>query len=158
MLILKLTVMTTTNKVLINSKEIRSYTMRLENVLGWSYSPTTNELTIEMAYLGGVLSVNRYKWGVFTRPEVRQWMDELAFIIRAMVNSQGLKFDVPLKVKVDGQFINKRATPDLHNIGKIVMDSVEDAVGINDRDFVVTIGKPQIGEEAKLIITIGGNE
>ena len=130
--------------------------MRLENVLGWGYSPTTNKLAVEMKYLGGVLSVNRYKWGVFTRPEVRQWMDELAFIIRAMVNSQGLKFDVPLKVQVDGIFKDKRATPDISNCVKVIADSVEDGVGINDRDFVVTTGEPQIGEEAKLIITIGG--
>ena len=134
--------------------------MRLENVLGWGYSPTTNELCIEMAYLGGVLSVNRYKWGIFTRPEVRQWMDELAFIIRAMVNSQNIKFSLPLKVQVDGQFINKRAMPDADNTLKIIGDSVSMGLYINDKHFVYetkpfSVAKAQ---QSKLIITIGGNE
>ena len=132
--------------------------MRLENVLGWSYSLTTNELTVEMAYLGGVLSVNRYKWGVFTRPEVRQWMDELAFIIRVMVNSQGLKFDVPLKVRVNGQFKDKRSMPDADNTLKIIGDSVSMGLGIDDKHFFYETKPFSVakGDEAKLIIIIGG--
>ena len=132
--------------------------MRLENVLGWAYSPTTNELTVEMSYLGGILSVNRYKWGVFTRPEVRQWMDELAFIIRVMVNSQGLKFDVPLKVRVGGQFKDKRSMPDADNTLKIIGDSVSMGLGIDDKHFIYETKPFSVvkGDEAKLIITIGG--
>ena len=132
--------------------------MRLENVLGWSYSPTTNELTIEMAYLGGVLSVNRYKWGIFTRPEVRQWMDELAFIIRAMVNSQNIKFSLPLKVRVDGEFKDKRSMPDADNTLKIIGDSVSMGLGIDDKHFVYETKPFSVAkvEQPKLIITIGG--
>jgi len=132
--------------------------MRLENVLGWSYSPTTNELTVEMAYLGGILSVNRYKWGVFTRPEVRQWMDELAFIIRTMVNSQNIKFDVPLKVKVGGQFKDKRSMPDADNTLKIIGDSISMGLGIDDKHFIYETKPFSVvkAQQPKLIMVMTG--
>ena len=140
--------------------------MRLENVLSWDASwpgekPPT--LTIVMSYIGGDLSVNRYKWGHFTKPHVRKWMDDLAYLVKLMVSAHELKFTTPLVVRVAGEFKDKRSAPDLANCHKVVGDALQAGlmingkVVINDREFRFQDGDVVLGsQEPKVIITIGG--
>lgn len=109
---------------------------------------------LEMDYLP-TLSKNRYKTmeGI-VRSDVRRWMDQFSFMLRAMVNSQDLHFSLPLKVKIDGVFENRRSTPDLHNLTIPIADSIEDALGINDRFYNIETGQPEVGGYARIIVTV----
>jgi len=109
---------------------------------------------IEMEYLP-TLSKNRYKTreGI-VRSEVVRWMEQFSFMLKSLVNSEGLSFSLPLKVKIDGVFADRRSTPDLHNITIPIMDSIENALGINDRFYNVETGQPEVGGSPRIIVTI----
>ena len=109
---------------------------------------------IEMDYLP-TLSKNSYKTreGI-VRSEVVRWMEQFSFMLRSLVNSQGLSFPLPVKVKVDGVFENRRSTPDLHNLLIVVCDAVEDALGINDQYYNTETGQPEVGGGPRIIVTI----
>ena len=109
---------------------------------------------VEMEYLPEC-SKNRYKLrnGVIKK-QVRDWMECLAWIIRALVNGADLKFSPPVKVRIDGVFKDKRSMPDLHNWIIIVCDAVEDALGINDQLYETETGQPQVGDDVKIIVTV----
>lgn len=133
--------------------------MRLENVKNWSLllkgigGPS---MTIEMEYFRN-LSVNYYRTkDGRVKSDVKQWRDELAFIIKANMNAQDLEFKTPLKVRVDGQFKDKRSMPDLHNLLKVVCDAVEKGLGIDDRQYFTETGQPEVGPEPKVIVAISG--
>ena len=131
--------------------------MRLEYVLSWSLGiyRGTRDQRAEMVYLPAV-SVNRYKTkrGI-VRSDVKRWMGELTWAIRLMAAAENIEWKAPLYVKIDGEFKDKRSTPDLHNLSKVICDGIEEATEVNDRDYVVTCGKPQWGEVPKIIITVG---
>ena len=129
--------------------------MRLEFVrdikASWGEVPT---ITVEMEYLGGILSVNRFKYqGRYTRPETKKWMAELAFIIRVTANCAEVRFKPPVKVRIDGVFKNNRSRPDIDNLFKCVNDAVSDGIGLNDKDFINESGVSQIGDPC-LTITV----
>ena len=44
-----------------------------------------NQIVINMGYIGKVLSVNHYKYagGIYTRKEVKSWMEELGWRVKA---------------------------------------------------------------------------
>jgi len=110
-------------------------------------------VTIEIPYLGAVISVNHYKFqGRYTKPEAKAWMDELGWRIKEYHIED---WKQPIKVSVSGVFRDKRSTPDLHNLLKIICDSIEETTGINDRYMQTATTDPLIGtEEPVIIITI----
>ncbi len=105
-----------------------------------------------MDYPGAVITVNHYKYkGRYTRPEARHWSDALGWQIKG----KGIEaWTLPLSVTCDGVFRNKRQQPDLSNCSKVVLDAIENATGINDRDMRWHDGDVTYGPEPKLIITI----
>jgi len=109
---------------------------------------------LEMDYLPDC-SKNSYKLrnGTIKR-QVREWMEQFSFMLRSLVNSQGISFSLPLKVKVDGVFEDRRSMPDLHNLVITIADSIEDALGINDRYYEIETGQPEVGGYARIIVTI----
>lgn len=115
---------------------------------------SNNSITIELPYIGGILSVNHYKFfgGRYTRPEVKQWMERLGWSIKFYhIEDWGL----PLIVTCSGRFRDKRV-PDLSNLSKVILDAIEEATGVNDknmrwRDGDVFLSKD---EDPCLIITI----
>ena len=131
--------------------------MKLEYVLRWwqGIYRGTKDQRVEMTYLPAV-SVNRNKTqrGII-RSDVKQWMSELTWAIRLMAAAENIEWKAPLYVKIGGEFKDKRSTPDLHNLSKVICDAIEDATEVNDRDYIVTCGKPQWGEVPKIIITVG---
>ena len=100
-------------------------------------------ITIKMPYIPG-LSVNHYKYsgGKYTKPEVKDWMLELQGALLTMIRPKD-KFLNPM-VSISGTFKNKRSMPDLHNLLKIVLDSVEKTTGINDRDIRTETDVPKV--------------
>ena len=114
-------------------------------------------ITIEMEYLGGILSVNRFKYqGRYTRPETKKWMAELALSIKMTCNYAEVRFKPPVKVRIGGIFRDRRSTPDLHNLAKPILDSIEQAIEINDKDFLLETGEPMVdkAQDPHLTITI----
>lgn len=89
---------------------------------------------ISMPYIGGVLSVNRYKYkgGLYTKREVKQWMDALAMVANNKLRKERVK--VPVIIHINGLFKDKRV-PDLANLHKVIGDALETALDINDKHF-----------------------
>ena len=126
--------------------------MRAENVLDCSFDLAMPSITVGMHYIGGDLSVNRYKWGRFTKPVVKEWMRDLALVIRVVVSAQGSVFTPPITVTVGGCFRDKRSSPDLHNLHKVIGDALEDGLGINDKEFRFVDGESSYGCKEPYII------
>ena len=131
--------------------------MRLDYVKSASIGHTLGQfraIEVEMEYLPDC-SKNEYKLrnGAIKR-QVREWMECLTFMVRSLKNSQGVEFTVPLTVRIDGMFLDRNRMPDLHNFMIVTCDAIEEALGINDRDYKTETGYPEVGDEAKIIITI----
>lgn len=103
-----------------------------------------NSITVEMPYIGKELSVNHYKFGYFTKREVKDWMAWLGWQIKLAHIED---WELPLIVQCSGQFRDKRSQPDLSNLSKVILDAIEETTGVNDRDMrwrdgSVTYGEP----------------
>lgn len=110
---------------------------------------------IEMPYIGKELSVNHYKFKYYTKQVTKNWMEELGWKLKPF-HFEAWK--LPLKVTCSGIFKNKRSTPDLSNLSKVILDAIEETTGINDRDMRWHDGIIAIGEPTLFIEIEGGNE
>jgi len=92
-------------------------------------------LRIPIYYPGSVISVNHYKYsgGRYTKPEARQWMDTLACF--AYMELKDYKVTMPVQIGLSARFKDNRSVCDLNNLHKLVADSLEMALGINDKHF-----------------------
>lgn len=115
------------------------------------------EVLVSMPYIGAVLSVNHFKIrGRFTRRETKDWMMVLSERIRMQSYKQykRQKWQTPLEVIVSARFENKRSSPDLHNLAKVILDSVEAATGVNDKEIRYRDGNVIYGKDPELYITV----
>jgi len=110
-------------------------------------------ITVKMDYIGKELSVNHYKYKYYTKPEVKEWMDELGWLIKGHHIEE---WRLPLKVTCDGVFKDKRSQPDIQNLMKVICDSIEAVTTINDKYFETETGTGIIdkGKDPELTITI----
>ena len=111
------------------------------------------EIKIVMPYIGSDLSVNHFKYGYYTKKTTKDWMEALGWQIKTHHIED---WKLPITVRCDGVFKDKRSCPDLSNLAKICLDAIEGACGVNDRyyrwqDGTITINKTQ---EPHLILTI----
>ncbi len=113
-----------------------------------------------MPYIGGCLSVNAMKIVRAGRrthrnfPEVDDWIFELASKVEYLRD----KLKIPIKVRLFGKFRDERH-PDLDNLWKIVFDSLEKGLGVNDRHFIPISEGCSIGnKDQELIITLGEDD
>lgn len=112
---------------------------------------------IIMPYIGGVLSVNRYKIRGRgghptnkTKPEVEIWMTQLADKVK------GLGFGSDTVIELKGHFSDDRV-PDLHNLHKVIGDAIKEGLGVDDKDFrFVDIGYSTGYSKPELEITLKG--
>lgn len=112
------------------------------------------QVPIEMDYPSSIISANHYKYrgGIYTKPEAKAFMTELGWKIKPYHIED---WKLPLTVRCDGVFKDKRSTPDLSNLSKVILDAIEEATGINDRNMRWQDGDISFGEP-KIIITITG--
>jgi len=118
-------------------------------------------MEITMPYIGRALSVNYYKitgkggrHTNKTRPETEDWMFQLGDRVREHPEYPEL-FGVPVIVELNGRFVDRTSTPDLHNLGKVIMDALEPVLGINDKYLEFRSGKFELGcIPPELIISI----
>ena len=110
------------------------------------------KVTIEMPYIGGILSTNRYKFGYYTKLEVKTWMEQLGWMVKS---SHIEDWKLPLIVTCSGRFKDHRSISDLSNLSKVILDALEDVSGVNDREMRWRDGDISIkDEEPILFITI----
>lgn len=104
-----------------------------------------HEIVIKMLYIPG-LSVNHYKFsgGKYTKPEVKEWVKNLNSEVLLQVYLYPDIAFKPLVIAVSGEFKDKRSMPDLHNILKIICDSIAPALGVNDRDIKTETDIPKV--------------
>ena len=109
-------------------------------------------VAIQMPYIGKVLSVNHYKYrGRYTKREVRDWMEELGWMLKSYHIED---WRLPLTVICDGEFRDKRSQPDLSNLSKVILDAIQGATTINDRDLRWRDGKVTYSDTPTLHIRI----
>lgn len=110
------------------------------------------EVKIEIDYPGSIISVNHYKFkGRYTKKEALDWMDELGWVVKPLHLEE---WKLPLTVRCDGHFRDKRSCPDLHNLMKVICDSIEWATGINDRYFRTETGDAVVDKTKEPTLTI----
>ena len=118
-----------------------------------------NKDTIMMDYIGSCLSVNHYQYGKtkHIKKETKAWMEEFGWRLKF---SHIEDWKLPLKVTCSGVFKDGRSAPDLSNLSKIILDTIEDVTGINDKDMRWHDGSRVIGSKIneflkpRLFITI----
>lgn len=92
-------------------------------------------VSFEFPYIGKRCSVNHaYIRGRILHPNAKAWRDALA--ICAHIQLVTHKLCAPLTIKLFGRFKDKRSCPDLANLHKLIGDAIQDATGIDDRDFL----------------------
>jgi len=128
----------------------------LENEIGWAWQK--NKLIVSMRYIGGTLSVNRYrtKQGIIRR-EVQDWMRDLKMAVQLAYRDME-KPKPPVHICIDGFFKDERI-PDLANLHKVIGDALQIGLGINDKKFRFQDGKGETGyDEPYLRIGIEGEK
>ena len=131
--------------------------LRLDSVMSMGYMFGCDQapsITVVMEYQPNC-SKNRYKTrDGFIRRDVRKWMGELATALSMQMNAVGgLRMKPPVKVKIEGEFRDKRM-PDLQNFVDIVADAVQEGIGIDDRYFSVETGQPHVGKKPCIVVTV----
>jgi len=118
---------------------------------------------IKIWYPGAIISVNHYLGrrkggGYYVKQEARDWQEEFQWLLKRCHIED---YKLPLEVTCSGYFKDERSAPDLSNLSKVIMDSIEEVTGINDQAFRWRDGKRVIGvKEPYLVISIkeGENE
>lgn len=106
---------------------------------------------IEMPYIGSILSDNSYKLPTRgTKPFVKRWMRELADKVRALDIPESDRYQIGVR----GLFLDERR-PDISNLFKVISDSVQRGLGVNDKHFRLIDGGYETGHlDPKLVITV----
>ncbi len=113
---------------------------------------------IRMPYAGSCLSANHYLGrrkggGYYIKPETKAWKEEFQWLLQ---HCHIEDYKLPIEVTCSGYFKNERSAPDLSNLSKVILDSIEELTKMNDKDFRWHDGKRVIdkGCNPYLLITI----
>ena len=115
------------------------------------------EVLIQIDYPGDCISVNHYlgkrrDGGYYVKQEAKEFMTELGWLIKPYHLED---YKLPLEVTCSGYFENARAAPDLSNLSKCIMDTIEEITRGNDKNYRWHDGERVIGvEKPYLVITI----
>ncbi len=117
---------------------------------------TPKQDTVKIHYPGSCISVNHYLGkrrggGVYVKQETIDWKEELQWLLKRCHLED---YKLPLHVTCSGYFKDERSAPDLSNLSKIIMDSIESLTHINDNNFRWHDGERLAGyKEPYLLIT-----
>ncbi len=111
---------------------------------------------VKIDYPGSEISVNHYLGrrkggGFYVKQETKDWKEALQWMLKPLHLED---YKLPLSVECSGYFKDSRSAPDISNLSKIILDSIEELTGINDkfmkwRDGIRAMGYP----EPHLVIT-----
>ena len=93
--------------------------------------------SIKIQYPGSCISVNHYlgkrrDGGVYVKPETKAWKQEFQWLLKKCHLED---YKLPIEVKCSGYFRNWGTAPDLSNLSKVILDSIQELTGINDKNF-----------------------
>ncbi len=112
---------------------------------------------IKIRYPGSCISVNHYlgkrkDGGYYVLPECKAWEAEFQWLLK---KCQLEEYKLPIHVTCSGYFKDIRSAPDLSNLSKVILDSIEELTGINDNNFRWHDGERLAGyKEPYLLITL----
>ncbi len=113
--------------------------------------------SIRIDYPDSCISVNHYLGrraggGYYVKPEAIAFKQELQWLLK---HCHLEDYKLPLEVTCSGWFKDERSAPDLSNLSKVIMDSIQDLIFVNDKEYRWHDGTRNIGEKHPyLIITI----
>ncbi len=116
-----------------------------------------NHTVIKIDYPGDCISVNHYlgrrkDGGYYVKPETKVWKEELQWLFKRCHLED---YKLPLEVTCSGYFKDERSALDLSNLSKVILDSIEELLQINDSNFRWHDGERLVGyKEPYLLITI----
>lgn len=92
---------------------------------------------IKLSYPGAEISVNhlygrRKTGGYYIKPEAKAWAEELGWLLK---HCHLENWKLPITVVCSGTFKNERAAPDLSNLSKLTLDTIEEITGVNDSNM-----------------------
>jgi hypothetical protein len=130
--------------------------MRFDLVQDWQVERANGEyrLQVDMEYEPTVSKNSSHTRDGFLKSRCRNWMDQLAWVIRACINSDNVTPEPPLELTISGTYIGKGRPADTQNWVDSVADAVEEGTGINDRFYKVDTKPMEKGEEAKITVAI----
>ncbi len=98
--------------------------------------------TVKIGYPGSCISVNHYlgrrsSGGSYVKPETLAWITEFQWLLK---HCHLEDFTLPLTVTCSGYFKDERSAPDVHNLLKVIADSIQGLTGINDKNYHMYAG------------------
>jgi len=92
---------------------------------------------IKIEYPGSVISVNHYLGrrrggGSYIQPEAKAWSTEFQWLLKRMHIED---WRLPLEVTCSGYFTSEHRACDLSNLSKLILDSIEECTGVNDKQM-----------------------
>lgn len=112
---------------------------------------------IKIMYPGSCISVNHYlgkrkDGGYYVKPDCKAWKIEFQWLLKKCRLEE---YKLPLEISCDGYFKNLRTAPDLSNLSKVILDSIQELTGVNDKNYRWHDGVRLIGyKDPYLLITI----
>ncbi len=112
---------------------------------------------IKIIYPGSCISVNHYlgkrkDGGYYIKPETQAWKREFQWLLKKCHLEE---YKLPLEVTCSGYFKDKRSSVDLSNLSKVILDSIQELSGINDKFMKWHDGERLVGyKEPYLLILI----
>ena len=108
-------------------------------------------------YPGSCASVNHYlgrrkDGGYYVKAETKTFKEELMWLLKRCYIDD--KWQLPIEVTCSGWFENERAAPDLSNLSKCILDTIEELTGINDKNMRWVDGKRTIAPKEKPYLLI----
>ena len=114
--------------------------------------------SIKIGYPGSCCSVNHYLGrrkggGYYVKEETKAFKTELQWLLKCCHLED---YKLPLEVTCSGYFQDERSAPDLSNLSKVILDSIQELIGGNDKDYRWHDGDRIVGvkELAYLLITL----
>ncbi len=113
--------------------------------------------SVQLSYPGDCISVNhkfgrRRDGGQYVKQTTKDWMTEFQWLLK---HCHLENYKLPLEVTCSGWFKDERSAPDLSNLSNVILNSIEELIGGNDKDYRWHDGTRNIGEKHPyLIITI----
>lgn len=116
---------------------------------------------VSMDYRSNALSKNRLWRGGNRRQgmayDAATWKSELAQSVRLAFLAKGARaLALPLAIEVRTRFVSEYRALDPQNLVELIADAVEEATGINDRNYTITTHPPEYdkGREPEIRVLV----
>jgi hypothetical protein len=120
----------------------------------------TSAITIELPYPGGEISKN-HMWNGGDRKKgltktAEEWKTTLvAWLQHFPFFHMSAYLVLPVTVEIGARFRDGNHRLDMHNLGELVCDAVQEGIGVDDKHFEVLTRQPEMGAaEPVVLVTV----